>query len=60
MEVSDQLLALAALTSDKALRYLLCRGLDGTESLFGRGGEEKKSQNLPRIEPWPSGPYSRH
>jgi hypothetical protein len=34
-----------------SLCYPLDRGLDGPQSRFGRGGEEKTSQPLPGLEP---------
>jgi hypothetical protein len=47
MEVSGQIHAPADLAPGKEHRY----PLGGPQSLSGRGGEEKNSQPLPRLEP---------
>jgi hypothetical protein len=51
MEVSGQLYDPAALPPGKEPLLPLDRRLDGPQSRSGRGGEEKNSQSLPRIEP---------
>jgi hypothetical protein len=50
MEVSDQLHAPAAFPQGKSPWYTINRRLSGTQSRYGRGGEEKNSQPLPEIE----------
>jgi hypothetical protein len=52
MEVSGQLHSPAALPlQGKISWYPLDRMVDGTQSLYGRGGEEKNSHALPGFEP---------
>jgi hypothetical protein len=51
MDVSSQLHAPAALPPGKSPCYPLYRILSGLQSRSWRGGEEKNSQPLPRIEP---------
>jgi hypothetical protein len=51
MEVSGQFHAPAALPQGKGPWYPLDRRLGGPQSRSGRGGEEKNSRPLPRIEP---------
>jgi hypothetical protein len=51
MQMSDQPHAPAALAAGKSLRYPLDRRPGGPQSRSGRGGEEKNSQPLPRLEP---------
>jgi len=52
MEVSGQFHAV----SERAHRDPLDRKPDGTQSWFESGGEEKKSQPLPGVEPQSSRP----
>jgi hypothetical protein len=51
MEVSGQLHARAALPPGKKLLIPIVRRQDGPQSRSGRGGEEKNSQTLPRLDP---------
>jgi hypothetical protein len=51
MEVSGQLHAPTALPPRKRPWYQLDRRLGGAQSRNGRGGEEKNSQPLLRLEP---------
>jgi hypothetical protein len=52
MEVSGQLYGTAALPPQRKIpRYPLDRSLGVLQSRSGRGGEEKNSQSLPRLEP---------
>jgi hypothetical protein len=51
MEVSGRLHSPAVLPQGKRLWYPLDRRLGGPQSRSGRGGEEKNSQPLPRLEP---------
>jgi hypothetical protein len=50
MEVSGQLHAPAALPQGKSSWYPLDRRLGGPQNRSGRGGEEKNSQPLLRLE----------
>jgi hypothetical protein len=50
MEVSGQLHALAALPPGKSPWYPLDRRLGGPQTRYGRGGKEKNSQPLQRLE----------
>jgi hypothetical protein len=49
MEVSDQFHAPATLPQAESLSHPL-DSLGGSQSRFGRGGEEKNSQTLPGLE----------
>jgi hypothetical protein len=51
MDVNGQLHTTALYPQKKSPRYLLDRRLGGSQSRSGRGGEEKNSQPLPRLEP---------
>jgi hypothetical protein len=50
MEVSGQLHAPATLPHGKSPWYTLDRRLGGSQSRYGRGGEEKNPQPLLRLE----------
>jgi len=56
MEVSGQIHIPVTLSQGKDPRFPLDRRLDGPQSQFGRGGEEKNSLPLLGIEPQPSSP----
>jgi hypothetical protein len=51
VEVNGQRYAPAALSQGKSPWYSLDRRMGGLQSRSGRGGEEKKSQPPPGIEP---------
>jgi hypothetical protein len=51
MEVSGQLHVPAAFPQEKSPCKPLDRRLDGSQSQYGRGGEEKNSQPLLGLEP---------
>jgi hypothetical protein len=51
MEVSGQLYAPAALPQGNSPSYPMDRRLGGAQSRYGRGGEEKNSPPLLRLEP---------
>jgi hypothetical protein len=56
MEVSSYTHGPGALSPGKESLHPLDKRLGGTQSLSGRGGEEKESQPLPGIELPSSGP----